>query len=136
MVPVSADAACGIPVAWAQLQVTPGTSLPSNWTVDSLVSKLLAGNGVEVFNCKINGHGGNINCNMVMCNDIVDYQIYIYDRGGVLIFESQQPDEPWNGTAQNGEKCPMGTYVYHIKYSKKTEPGLKLVKVGTVLLIR
>ena len=50
---------------FSQLQITPGASLPSGWTADSLVRNVLLGSGVEVFNVQFNGSSGVINCSAI-----------------------------------------------------------------------
>ena len=72
----------------------------------------------------------------VKTNDIQRYHILIYDRRGQLVFESYNPDNSWNGIAQNGEKCPQGVYSYIISCHKITHPYDQIVQRGTVLLIR
>lgn len=49
----------------AQLQVTAGPSLPSGWTIDSLVQNVLVGEGVEVTNVRFNGSSGAVSCNAI-----------------------------------------------------------------------
>ena len=72
----------------------------------------------------------------VKTNDIQRYHILIYDRRGQLVFESYDPEKPWNGNAQNGKKCPQGVYSYIISCHKITHPYDQIVQRGTVLLIR
>ncbi len=74
---------------------------------------------------------------LVKYNDIQEYHIFIYDRAGRLVFESRDPEQPWDGTyQQNGRKCPQGAYVYLISYHKITYPYDQVLQKGTVLLIR
>lgn len=73
---------------------------------------------------------------LVKMNDIQRYHIFIYDRSGVLVFESLDPEKPWDGTGQNGQKCPQGVYTYLISCHKITYPYDQIVKKGTVLLLR
>ncbi len=62
------------------------------------------------------------------------FRIYIYDRRGELVFESDKLDFAWDGT-HNGEPCPQGSYVYICRYRK---PGMNTLaeKYGTITLIR
>lgn len=73
---------------------------------------------------------------LVKYNDIQEYHIFIYDRAGRLVFESRDPEQPWNGTYANGKKCPQGAYVYLISYHKITYPYDQVLQKGTVLLVR
>lgn len=72
----------------------------------------------------------------VKVNDIQRYHIIIYDRRGQIVFESYDPENTWNGIAQNGKKCPQGVYTFIISCHKITSPFDQIVKRGTVLLIR
>lgn len=63
-----------------------------------------------------------------------NFHIYIYNRYGALVFESDQPDFEWDGT-YNGTPCPQGVYAYVCNYRK---PGTNTLsaKNGTITLIR
>jgi gliding motility-associated-like protein len=41
-----------------------------------------------------------------------EYKIEIYDRWGVLIFESTAPEIHWDGRSTSGNLCTDGTYYY------------------------
>ena len=73
---------------------------------------------------------------LVKLNDVQRYHIFIYDRRGQLVFESFDPEQPWDGTSQKGEKCPQGVYTYLISCHKITYPYDQIVKKGTVVLLR
>lgn len=73
---------------------------------------------------------------LVKMNDIQRYHIFIYDRHGALVFESYNPEEPWNGMGKNGQKCPQGVYTYLISCHKITYPFEQIIRKGTVVLIR
>ena len=64
---------------------------------------------------------------------IISYEIYIYSRGGKLVFHSRDINEPWDGTFK-GHAQPMGTYVYIIQMNV-SQKGVQHQK-GTVTLIR
>lgn len=49
----------------AQLTIYAGSASGSGWTLDSLVSNVLLGEGVEVFNVQFNGNGGALNCTSI-----------------------------------------------------------------------
>lgn len=57
-----------------------------------------------------------------------NFEMRIYDRNGIMVFQSKNPMEGWDGRIRNGEKAPGGVYVYHIQYtsysgSNKTYTG-------------
>ena len=72
----------------------------------------------------------------VKVNDVMRYHILIYDRRGDLVFESFDPEMPWDGKAKNGKNCPQGVYTYIISAHHITYPYDQIVRRGTVLLIR
>ncbi len=68
-------------------------------------------------------------------NVLVDYEIYIYNRQGALVYHSVDPFEGWDGFC-NGEPCPMGTYVYIATYKRDDGSTRTLSQKGTVTLLR
>ena len=62
------------------------------------------------------------------------FHIYIYNRGGQLLFESTDPDFEWDGT-YNGDPCPQGAYVYVCNYRKPDTPTL-VTRNGSITLVR
>lgn len=65
--------------------------------------------------------------------DIVDYEMEIFDRNGSRIFFTKDIDESWRGK-KDGRKLPQGVYVYQISVTQAD--GELTVKKGRVLLIR
>ena len=66
-------------------------------------------------------------------NQKVDkYKLQIFNRLGVLIFESRDINIPWNGYYHH-KICPQGVYVWYVegKYSN----GMPFKKVGDVTLL-
>lgn len=48
------------------------------------------------------------------------YELTIYDRWGVQVFESTDKNNDWNGKVHNtGAACPDGTYYYILRYRYK-----------------
>ncbi|HEY0030221.1 MAG TPA: gliding motility-associated C-terminal domain-containing protein, partial [Bacteroidia bacterium] len=43
---------------------------------------------------------------------VKNVDIKIYDRWGLLMFSTENPDVLWNGTNQDGKACPDGVYFY------------------------
>ena len=66
---------------------------------------------------------------------IDQFEMWIYDRRGALLYHSTDLGEVWNGTFE-GKKCPQATYVYHCEYTTKLEPNSLQTKTGTVTLLR
>ena len=65
--------------------------------------------------------------------NISNYQLWIFDRRGDLVFHSTDPQEPWDGT-HDGRPCQQGAYVYHCRYTPPDD-GQKSV-TGTITLLR
>ena len=61
------------------------------------------------------------------------YHIQIYSRWGNLIFESDNIQEPWNGTYKS-VNCETGSYYYVITF-KNYKSGRAEYKKGNLLLI-
>lgn len=72
---------------------------------------------------------------MVKGLNIKDYEIWIYDRRGVLVWHSADPQEGWDGTSK-GKQLPVGVYTYVCRYTYSFQPDNLLVRKGTVTLIR
>ncbi len=62
------------------------------------------------------------------------FKLEIYDRRGQLVFESESPDVPWDGTLPNGKPAAMGNYVWITSYFDIQ--GVRQEQKGQVLLIR
>ena len=67
--------------------------------------------------------------------EIAHYEIWIYNRRGQMVYHSQDIRESWDGR-HNGEDCPMGSYVYTIRYCRATTPNTWRSKTGSILLLR
>ncbi len=46
---------------------------------------------------------------------VTDYQLLVYDRWGLKVFETTELLERWDGVRPNGEPAPDGTYFYIMK---------------------
>jgi gliding motility-associated-like protein len=70
--------------------------------------------------------------------NIWDFEVRIYDRWGVKVFQSSNLDKPWDGTV-NGRKSAEGVYFWQIIYQEYDGNGggdeKKIIK-GTVTLLR
>jgi gliding motility-associated-like protein len=70
--------------------------------------------------------------------DDEDFQVFIFNRWGEMIFQSPERDFRWNGGYNNnlGELAPPGTYSYVVRYksSYRPEDGIQEKRGGVVLL--
>ena len=67
--------------------------------------------------------------------NIETYEIMIFNRQGLRVFHSTDPDEGWDGTYK-GKPCPSAAYVYRVSYTTKSQPNTGFEKNGTVLIIK
>jgi len=65
--------------------------------------------------------------------DSENYLFTIYNRWGIMVFQTNNKNEGWDGSYQNNP-APIGAYVYTIQY--KNKQGEIIEKNGTVTLIR
>jgi len=73
----------------------------------------------------------------IVTQDLVEYELRIYDRWGGLIFESHDPEVPWIGgeNDQVGYYVPDGIYTYKLVYRGGCTTE-KIQTHGTVSVIR
>lgn len=62
-----------------------------------------------------------------------NYSFRIFSRNGMMVFETHDPHEAWDGT-YNGKICPSDVYVWIVEYEKGD--GRHEIKKGTVTLVR
>ena len=86
----------------------------------------------NVFTPKVDGDNTRF---WVKGYNLHEYEIYIYNRAGLIVYHSDDITQPWDGTYQ-GQDCIEASYVYLIKYSFQYNPSRKLEKVGSILLLR
>ena len=70
----------------------------------------------------------------IFYDGIIEYELNIYNRQGILIFHSNTNGEAWDGRL-NGTPCPQGSYVWIVKYRSEVDPGNWHVAKGTVTLL-
>lgn len=51
---------------------------------------------------------------VVRSKGIKSFSMTIFNRGGQVVFESNQIDQGWNGNEETGDICPEGLYFYQI----------------------
>ena len=71
----------------------------------------------------------------IVGHNIVPHELYIYNRNGLLIFHTDNPDEGWDGT-RDGIPMPQGAYVWKLIYHKAALPSRLHSATGTVTLLR
>ena len=67
--------------------------------------------------------------------NFIAYEIYIYNRNGLLVHASSDPSESWDGTDLNGRPCQQGAYAYYYRYKADHDNSWHDGK-GTVVLLR
>ncbi|MBT1711250.1 gliding motility-associated C-terminal domain-containing protein [Fulvivirgaceae bacterium PWU5] len=67
-----------------------------------------------------------------------NFQVYIFNRWGEMVYESSDLAFNWNGGYKNnaGQLMPAGTYTYVLKYKSEEENAPVREKRGGVLLLR
>jgi gliding motility-associated-like protein len=70
------------------------------------------------------------------CLQLTDYELFVYDRWGDLVFYSDNPTDAWNGTWR-GRKAMPGMYKWFCRLAESAGPTPKRRAFeGTVLLAR
>jgi gliding motility-associated-like protein len=80
-----------------------------------------------------NGDGINDQFLVKAMWDVEEFELYVYERGGNLVFKSKNIEEGWDGTYL-GIEIHSGVYAYFIIY--KDSKGNKVKTKGTLNLIR
>ncbi|MEP7128709.1 MAG: gliding motility-associated C-terminal domain-containing protein, partial [Chitinophagales bacterium] len=80
-----------------------------------------------------NGDGLNDVLKPVLLDEIVDYELKIFNRWGRLIFSSKNPDNGWTGR-ENGVLLPVEEYVWTARY--KNGNGVEQLEKGSVALLK
>ena len=68
-------------------------------------------------------------------NGLLEAEVLVYTREGMLVTTFDALRESWDGT-QDGERLPQGTYVYRIRYRTVWRSDEWKLMVGTVTLLR
>ncbi len=58
------------------------------------------------------------------------FMMVIYDRHGIVVYKTENPEEGWQGQIHGGGMAMEGVYVYHIQYTGHT--GKTVEKTGHV----
>lgn len=67
--------------------------------------------------------------------DVVEMELWIYNREGLLVCHLEGVEARWDGT-RGGEPCPQGAYVYTLQYRTRMQPEKRQKITGTILLLR
>jgi gliding motility-associated-like protein len=103
--------------------------------MDSISMELLIGDKATLFTSNVftpNGDSTNDRF-FAVGTSIREFNMYIYNRWGELLFQSNDIKQGWNGEA-NGIPCPDGVYIYLIHAIGTNEQSFNLH--GTVTLLR
>ena len=68
--------------------------------------------------------------------DVIWMELWIYNRAGHCVAHWEGLQGEWDGTAADGEPCPMGNYTYYARYRSIVRPNWVEEKRGSILLIR
>jgi gliding motility-associated-like protein len=69
----------------------------------------------------------------IIVKTVTDYDLRIFSRWGIMIFESDNPSVGWDGF-DRGVKGEMGVYVWMLDYT--LEDGTRKNESGNVSLLR
>ena len=78
-------------------------------------------------------NGDNLNDQLLIFGLFTEIDLKIYSPSGILLYETTDPEMPWDGT-YDGREMPPGSYYWHIRYSGRDE--ITRTKTGIVTLIR
>ncbi len=73
---------------------------------------------------------------IIVTQGVTEAHLYIYNREGLLVYQSDDLSEGWNGHSSSGRLCEQGNYVWKLIYRTIDHPEATRDDVGTVLLIR
>lgn len=73
---------------------------------------------------------------LVFTVPIVKFEIWIYNRQGLLVCHSEDLDFAWDGRATDGTPCTQGAYVYFYRYATAYHPDRNITGEGTVTILR
>ena len=71
----------------------------------------------------------------VQGSEVIDFELYIYNRRGQIVFHTYDINQGWDGRFE-GLECPQGAYVYRLRYRTTIIQNSWESMSGTLLLIR
>lgn len=103
---------------------------------DTTVALPLAAQSVWISNVFTPGQESNSHFSIITNLQLLDFEIYIYNRLGLLVYSSRDPEFRWDGTDRSGHPVPQGAYVYTLSYRLATSDAYRYSAHGTVTLLR
>ena len=84
-----------------------------------------------------NGDGINDVFRFTSSDPTMKFNLTIFDRHGMVIYQSDDIHEGWDGN-MNGKSCPSGVYIYLVKYvgSGSIDPGTERIQTGKIVLVK
>ncbi|MCB0637136.1 MAG: gliding motility-associated C-terminal domain-containing protein, partial [Lewinella sp.] len=79
-----------------------------------------------------NNDGTNDEFGLFAGGQVENFSLFVYNRWGQLIFESNDPQDRWDGT-RNGENAPSDVYLYRMQFRIG---GLDYEETGDLTLVR
>ena len=73
---------------------------------------------------------------IIVTRGVIDAQLYIYNREGLLVYQTDDLERGWNGVALDGTRCQQSAYVWRMIYHAIDHPEEEQSEVGTVTLVR
>jgi gliding motility-associated-like protein len=80
------------------------------------------------------GNGANDEFIIFCIGDLPNNNLEIYNRWGQLVFETENYDNTWAGTSQNGSPLPDGPYYYVLEYTNPD--GMPVQAKGSLTIVR
>lgn len=71
---------------------------------------------------------------MVASVEVVEYELFVYNRHGLLVYHSDDPSAPWDGRGPDLKPCVQEAYAYVCNY--RLAGDYRRQRLGTVLLLR
>lgn len=73
---------------------------------------------------------------IVSNQQLLDFELFIYNRQGLLVYTTRDPHFVWDGRDLNGNPLPQGAYVYYFTYRLSSSDNYRYPVKGTVTLLR
>lgn len=116
-------------IYWVQVQDQNGC-----FGTDSIIFETVCEESVLMPNAFTpNRDGLNDIFKPVLLDDIIDFEMKIFNRWGKIIFYTKDPDIGWNGEDAT-TPVPIGEYVWTVQY--KNDSGEEKFRKGAVTLLR
>lgn len=67
---------------------------------------------------------------------IISGHLFIYNRDGLLVYQTTDYTHGWDGRDPSGRVCEQGNYIWKLIYRADSRPHSDQVEVGSILLLR